>query len=292
MTTKLIATIALSVSALFCGCGLVKADINVLKASKNIVKKDVKTSDFTGIATKSCVDVVYSQGPKKVQIVASDNIIQYVKVSVENNTLYVDFKHRGSVTINKGAKLEVVVSTPTISTLTTMSSGDIDVTSGINQKHGLKLNTLSSGDIEIKGNVTLSGSLDASTNSSGDISMPALKANEVSLQANSAGDIKIANIACSQLKAASNSSGDLKLAKVSAPDITMIANSAGDVIANVDCTNLMGGTNSSGDVKVSGRCKNAQLSSRSSGDVYATDLKVSGNISVSEQSSGSVHYHK
>ncbi len=64
--------------------------VRKVKASSNIVAKPVVVSgNIRSLSVTSWIDVEYMQGPRKVEIYASDNVVPYIKVTCVNGELTV-----------------------------------------------------------------------------------------------------------------------------------------------------------------------------------------------------------
>ncbi len=239
--------------------------------SKNYVTKKVKVGKFDGISTATSMDVVYTQtsGSQDIEVYAPDNLMEYVKVEVEDGVLIVKFQSKEkSLNIRGKHETEVRVSAPAVHALYASSSGDIVLKSGLQTQGQVIMKSSSSGDIEggdvicdelileasSSGDVTLGEveclSLEAASSSSGDVSVRELKAETVEADASSAGDIKLAG-ECRSAKFSASSSGDVEAKNLKADKVVAKASSAGDVtcwsVESLDAT-----TSSSGNVNYKG----------------------------------------
>lgn len=248
MKTKFYYIILIITSVILASCISVNAGGKTIKASSKIVSRKIKTAEFSGIATATSIDIEFVQGSKNVTLVASDNVIDLIDVSVRKGILYVDYKPNSfnSITCGDNNCPVLKVSAPDIHSFTTMSSGNIIIRGALNVNHDLKFGTLSSGDIKAK----------------------SVKGNELILQTNSSGDIEIYDALCRTLSLQCNSSGDIEVKNTKADKV------------HAQC-------NSSGDIEVSGTCVTANLQSNSSGDINATDL-CSETLNANSNSSGDI----
>ncbi len=240
--------------------------------SKQYITKKVKVGDFDGISTATSIDVVYTQtsGMQDIEVYAPDNLMEYVKIEVEEGVLKVKFQSKenpfNGINIRGKHQTEVRVFAPAIHTLRASSSGDIMLKNGL----------------QTQGQVTMKSS--------------------------SSGDIEGGEIVCDELIASASSSGDVILDKVECRSLNVDASSSGDVtIKTLKAETVEADASSSGDVILSGECRSANLSASSSGDVEAKNLKanrvVAGassagdvtcypveSLKASASSSGSVNY--
>lgn len=245
----------LAISVIMCcsGCSVKTnaENINVC-VSDRYVTKTVKTEDFHSIRTASSIDIEYTVGPRKVEIYAPDNLIEYIAVNVANDVLQVKYNVK-RIQINGRNKAVVRVSAPDVTEFMTGSSGDIDIKSAIKSSSYLHFITRSSGDITA-GTITAPEVI-MTTQSSGDIEATDVNCTSARLKTQSSGDIKINIIKCDEANIATQSSGDIKIEKVNAATVKA-------------------STQSSGDIKLKGNCQTALLTTQSSGDISAESLKA------------------
>ncbi|MBE6275021.1 MAG: DUF2807 domain-containing protein [Bacteroides sp.] len=207
--------------------------------SKNYITKKVKVDSFDGISTATSINVVYTQvsGSPDVEVYAPENLMEYVKVEVEDDMLKVKFQSKDNpfngVNISGKHQTEVRVSAPAVHVLHASSSGDIVL------KNGLR----------IQGQVTMKSS------SSGDIEGGEVVCDELIASASSSGDVILNQVECTSMHADASSSGDVEIKYLVAETVQADASSSGDVI-------------------LGGECRSANLSASSSGDVQAKDLKA------------------
>lgn len=226
-----------------------------IKPSKNYVTKKVEVKSFEGISAATSINVLYTQtsGSQDIEIYAPDNLMEYVKVAVENGVLKVKFEskenpHNG-ININGKHETEVRVSAPAVHTFRASSSGDVIL------KNGLKTT------------------------------------GQVTMKSSSSGDIKGGSVVCDELIAMSSSSGDVVLETVECKALEADASSSGDVnIKDLKSDVVIAQASSSGDVKLTGACRSAQFSASSSGDINAKDL-VAEKVNAQASSSGDVTCH-
>ncbi len=257
-----------------------------VRPSDKYVTREVKTGDFDALRTITSLDIVYTVGPRKVEIYAPDNLIEYIDVEVHGKELNVKYKE--NMNIRGKHKSYVKVSAPAVKSFTTTSSGDIEIKSPISLKNEfIALNTTSAGDIEAL-SINAKG-VAMGISSAGDIEAQDILADVVDISIISSGDIEIKEVvAGTEVKATTNSAGDIKIGEISAPTVSLYSNSAGDIrtVVKADKANIA--TSSSGDITVSGICSTANLASASSGNVDARELKAAV-VNVHAASSGDIY---
>lgn len=249
LTAKTILTVTflLPLATIWQGCASEATAVRI-HASNNKISKEVSIPDFNAIHTKTSIDIVFTQGPKKVVITAPDNVMPYVSTRVEGGRLIVNYDSDTDphLEIINNHGTTVTVSAPDVREFYTQSSGNIRITSPIESSKTIKLLTQSSGDI-----------------SAGTLTAP-----KVDVTTQSSGDISVGFISCENANFVAQSSGSIK-ANVNAEQ-------------NVACT-----TQSSGDINISGNCRKASLSCMSNGDILAGNLKAIDS-DINTFSSGSV----
>lgn len=275
--------------------------VTIVPSSKYVTRK-VNSGDFTAVCTNTAIDIVYTVGPRSIEVYAPDNLIPYIKVSLSDSEIRVNYSE--NMTINGSHKSYVKISAPAVSRFTTGSAGKITIDSPLTlKKDRVELVVNSTGTIKSKTIEAQSVSL--KTNSAGNIETGNLKADEIRIIANSAGNITTGNIiaeqstkviansagnitipeivAGSQVSGNANSVGNINVRVISAPTVEFHTNSAGNVnISKVEATSVTATSNSIGNLTVNGICRDAKLTTRSSGKIDASGLKantVEANVS-------------
>ena len=238
------------VASAFTSCAVAQDGI---VPSKNYVTKKVEVGKFDGISTATSIDVAYTQtaGSQDVEVYAPDNLMEYVKVTVEDGMLKVRFKNKDSkkgISINGNHKTEVRVSAPAVHKLRASSSGDVILKNGLKTEGEVSMKSSSSGDIE--GENVVCDILNAESSSSGDVSIKELKAETVNAAASSSGDVILSGV-CRSVNISASSSGDVEAKNLKANVVNANASSAGDItchaVESLDVT-----TSSSGSVNYKG----------------------------------------
>lgn len=262
--TTLLSGLVIILSLLCGGCAI---DGNAIKiqTSKNYVEKTVKTGDFRAVCTSTSIDIEYRQGPRKVEIYAPDNLIEYIEVSVHNGVLTASY-NVNRIQIIGSNKTVIKVSAPDVSKFYTTSSGDIDIVTPLSSKSKVEFSTSSSGDI-----------------SAGSVSAP-----NVVFCTQSSGDIEVDYLKCTDAKFSTMSSGDIEIDNLEAVSVLATTQSSGDISLSGRCEKAVLSTQSSGDIKASRlKSRNTEAYCMSSGDIecYASDY-----LKASRMSAGSIGY--
>lgn len=302
MTRSIITAI---VAVILSAAAAVAAPVTITPSS-DYVTRQIKVPSFTGVTTNTAIDITYTVGPQKVELYAPSNMVQYIRVSVEDGSLTV--KYTENMTIKGKHQTVLRVTAPAVSRFRTNSAGDIKILSDLRLSGECSLQTNSAGDITAR-NITAT-TIKCMTNSAGDIDAQALDATNVILTCNSAGDIDVTSVkARSDAKLTCNSAGDIEVRRlVAGQQTTAYCNSAGDIeVSSLHTTSLAAASNSSGDLKLtgiaaqsvsgatnsagtvtlSGNCSTASFNTTSVGDVVADKLKAL-DVTVEIRSNGDV----
>lgn len=276
-------TFILSIMAFAGAAGALAATV---RPSDKYVTREVKTGDFDALRTSTSLDIVYTTGPRKVEIYAPDNLIEYIDVEVYGKALHVNYKE--NMNIQGSHKSCVIVSAPAVRDFMTTSSGDIIIKSPISLKDGnIAMNTTSAGDIKAL-SINAKG-VALGISSAGDIVAQDILADVVDISIISSGDIEIKEVvAATKVNANTSSAGDIRIGEISAPTVSLGSSSSGDIRTVVKAGNADISANSSGNVSVSGICSVAKLISASSGSVDARNLKAAV-VNAHVSSSGDIY---
>ena len=265
----------------------------IVPSSKYVTRK-VNSGDFTAVCTNTAIDIIYTVGPRSIEIYAPDNLINYIKVSLFDSEIRVNYSE--NMTINGSHKSYVKISAPAVSRFTTNSAGKITIDSPLTLKGDpveLKVNSA----VNIKAKGIDAQSVCLKTNSAGNIKTGNLKADEIRIIANSTGNITTGNVTAEEsVKIAANSAGNITLPEVvagsqvsvhansvgkvnvnamSAPMVEIHTASAGNInIDKVEASSVRAASDSVGNVTVNGICRNAKLYTRNSGKIDASGLKA------------------
>lgn len=251
-----------------------------IKASNNYITKELYgIKNFNSIEVRSMPDVEYTQsknGNTSVSVHCPDNILEYLDVSVNGNTLTVGFKK--DIQIEGRCKVKVTASSPELKSVKTTSAGDIKLLSDITAKGDFQITTTSAGDIEARS--IICNNINISTSSAGDVEVKNIKCDKAELRVSSAGDIDIDHIDAMTINASTSSAGDIELAG-RAVDVYLSSSSAGDIDAGkLKAKNVTAKASSAGDITCYAENSiTATASSMASEIVYsgpAADTNLSG----------------
>lgn len=238
----------------------------IVKASQNLVTKEIKVDNFTHVNINGSIDVTYTQktGKPDVTIYTSDNLVELLNVEVKGNTLNIGFKKGVNASYNK---LEVRISAEKLNRVSIAGSGDFEFANGLNTD-ALNLSVAGSGDI--KGSDIVCTDLKVSIAGSGDINCN--------------------KISCGRLNTSIAGSGDLKLDEVTATSVNASIAGSGTLILTGNAQNASYSIAGSGDLFAEDfEVKRASADISGSGEIkcHATDYlkaRINGSGSVGYKS--------
>lgn len=185
----------------------------------DVVRKERKAGDFTGVKVSTGIDVYLSQGNNmSITVQADENLHEYILTEVRNDVLYV----HTDANIRRAEMKRVYVTMKDINYLSTSSAGDIIGETPV-KTDDLLLNASSAGDIKLEvyadnveidisssGDISITGeadSMEADLSSAGDLNAYNFVVREADLRVSSAGDADIH--VTERLKAKASSAGDI-----------------------------------------------------------------------------------
>lgn len=209
-----------------------------VSGNHDVVKKERKAENFTGLKVSSGIDVVLTQGDNEyLAIEADENLHEHIITEVRNGVLHI-YTDAG---IRNAEMKKAYVTMKEITDVSTTSAGDITGTTPV-RADKLELSSSSAGSIKLEvdveelsvdlsssGDMTLTGKadiLEADLSSAGDLNAYELYVREANINASSAGDAGI-NVS-ERLIARASSAGDISY-KGNPKYIDAHASSAGDV---------------------------------------------------------------
>lgn len=180
---------------------------NKIKGNGKIVTETRTTGDYEGIKVSGSFDVNLVAGKEgKISIKGEENLMSYVKVEVEDNTLKIYVEK--STNIRPSKTIEVVVPFDKVSQLSLSGSGNVQ-SKDIIKCDNLSVKLSGSGDFNLpidtnnldlnvsgSGNINLKGTADNFTtklSGSGDIDAADLKSKNVIANVSGSGNTKVSS---------------------------------------------------------------------------------------------------
>jgi hypothetical protein len=205
----------------------------------NVVTKERKAEEFTGIKVSSGVDVYLKQGTNlSISVEADENLHEYIMTEVRNGVLnvYTD------ANIREAKRERVYVTMKDINLISTTSAGDVV------------------GETPVK-----SDRLELSASSAGDIKLE-VTSREIKINISSSGDMTLTG-ATDILEADLSSAGDLNAYELTVREADISVSSAGDADVNVT-EKLTARASSAGDINYMGNPKYIDSHSSSAGGIH------------------------
>jgi hypothetical protein len=187
--------------------------------SGNVVSEDREAGSFDRLKVSSGIDVFITQGEvESIKVIADDNLLEYIRTDVYDNTLNVTAK----ANIRKAKSKEVHLVYKKLREIDISSAGDVEGTNRMKADE-LNLDLSSAGDLVLEveaisincnissaGDARLTGTvdeLDADLSSAGDLYAEDLIARKAHVGASSAGNARIC--ATEEVNLSASSAGDI-----------------------------------------------------------------------------------
>jgi citrate lyase gamma subunit len=187
--------------------------------NNDVVTKERKAENFSGIKVSSGIDVYLKQGNNEtISVEADENLHEYIITEVKQGVLHV----YTDANIRRAERKRVYVTMRDIESIQTTSAGDVIGETPVKSDR-LKLSASSAGDIKLEvyakdieanisssGDVTLTGEadfLEVDLSSAGDLNAYNLEVREADVSVSSAGDADI--YVSERIKARASSAGDI-----------------------------------------------------------------------------------
>ena len=238
-----------SISSLFAAvllmAGFSSCQVNAVtigNVSKPVAQR-YEVAPFNSVASSSCIDVVYSQGPVKATVIAPKELLPYIELSVKDGELCVGFSRDIHLNFLRNPVLRAEISSPRLDKITTQGSGDVVL--GNISTDRFVARTFGSGDIDAK-NIDASDVV-ISSMGSGDVKVGKVTAKTLNISSMGSGDISCA-ADVSSLAASTSGSGDLRISG-SAGKASLSSSGSGDIdIRSLKSSNLSSSSMGSGDI--------------------------------------------
>jgi uncharacterized protein (AIM24 family) len=225
--------IYLSILLAFLAINTISAQSSI-KGEGDIVKQEIKLSDFDGLALEIGADVILTQGKiQKVVIEGQQNIIDNIEKEVRGSSWKIEYDKN----VKSAKPVKIYITMPKISEIAFSGSGSIST----------------------KGKFSGLGDLDIAMSGSGDIQLD-VEADDIDLAKSGSGDVELSGSGKS-LDVAISGSGNVDAASLPVSACAVAISGSGDVAVHVDGP-LEVAISGSGNVKYKG---NATVESRSSG---------------------------
>jgi len=194
-----------------------------VKGNGNMITKNISTTNYDQIAVSGFFEVELVSGEEgKITLQAEENLVEYIIIKVENNTLKMSIENEVWLNPSRGHKVLITVPFESLTAVSLSGSGDIRSKNKIKAAE-FKSTLSGSGDIhldidakEVTGEVTGSGDMvlkgkseefKCTVTGSGDLNATGLESAIVSAKVTGSGDC---SVYCSEsLEARVTGSGDI-----------------------------------------------------------------------------------
>lgn len=228
------------------------SEINVVTPSNVTAVKDTSVSRFNAVSYGGRIKVflIQDNAEKNVTVSASDNILPFIKVYVEDGTLHIDSKVKRRPGVYLETDDDVVV---------TLHSPSVDL-----------VNIAGGGEL-------ICDSLDMS-------------GRELSIKISGSAEVDFGKIMAGSLMIAVSGSGEFDVDSVSADGVTVSVSGSGSVgMDELETGNVNAAVSGSGSIEFKGKAGTAVFSVAGSGDIDAEKLKC-GTVSTHVGGSGTIKY--
>ena len=197
--------------------------------SRTYTTKTFDFKGFTAIASNSIIDVEYTQSPgfTKVEVSAPENLMQYVRLNVDNGTLNINFESFSGKNFSGSYKIIAKIRAPSVNVFTTNGTGDITLRNALNASKDIKLTTNGTGDIT--GPTVVCGYLETSVNGTGDIEIKTVSTKSLNANLSGTGDIDLLGGTAENAIYVLTGTGDINAKNLSAREVNATNHSTGDI---------------------------------------------------------------
>jgi len=257
MKTKLSLTVTSAIAMLLSACGM-----TIVSGSGEIVEETRDVRAYSQVVFSAPGELTITQnGREGLVIEADDNLLQYIKTSVQDNVLHIEVVP-GAVQLYPSSPIRYRLDVDALTNVTLNGSGDI------------------------RSESLLASNLDFDLNGSGNILVGALKTQSTKLVLNGSGRYNFGSLITGQMTTSLHGSGHIAVQET----LVKTANVEIDGSGTVDITDITADTlhlvlNGSGDSALAGKVNRQTIAIHGSGSYQAHDLQ-SQVVSVSVIGSG------
>lgn len=208
----------------FCSCVFAG---KFIRPNHKYTSKTINVGSFKTVSLTGNCDIIFTPAinSQSLELYASDNVIDYIEVFVEGNTLVCKIKKGINISRNND-KMELRVSAPMVSKAEVTGSGSMRFIADADIPGPLVLNVTGSGDIQMKS--LICKKLNTEVTGSGDISVNNIKADNVEAEVTGSGDITLTgNTASADYDV--TGSGDIHANNLMAKEVRAEITGSGDI---------------------------------------------------------------
>lgn len=208
-----------------------------ISGNGNVITEVIDVDGFTGVKASAGIDVNLSQGNFSVEVVADENLQEYITVELKGDMLVVGSERN----IYRAESKVVNVTLPELTAIRISSAGDIDAETDFTCKD-LTIDISSAGDLKMG---VRAESIDISISSSGDCKIWG-KTEDLRASLSSAGDLAAYDLEADYVKVRVSSAGDARV--MANKEIDMGASSAGSIYYKGEAIVIHSSTSSAGSI--------------------------------------------
>jgi hypothetical protein len=210
---------------------------NGIVGEGDVVTEVIEIDGFTGVHASSGIDVNITQGDFYVEVVADENLHEYITVERDGGNLRIGTDR----SIHRAKSKVVNVSLPELDDLKISNAGDIQATNKFTCNE-LDIEISSAGDLKME---VEADAIDISISSSGDCDIWGTT-RDLDAQLSSAGDLNAFDLEADYVKVRVSSAGDASV--YANKEIGMKASSAGNIYYKGDAEVIRSNTSSAGSI--------------------------------------------
>jgi Putative auto-transporter adhesin, head GIN domain len=213
-----------------------------IQGNGNVITKTITTSDYDKVLVSGFYDVDLVSGSEgKITISGEENLLEYVKIEVEDNALKISTEKRMYLRTTKGKSIRITVPFESLNEVNLSGSGDI------NSK-----------------NTIVTSQFSTSLSGSGDINLM-VEAKEIMAKVTGSGDMVLKGKS-DDLKCSVTGSGDLNAFGLESENVNAAVTGSGN--SKVYCTELLEArVTGSGDIDYKGNPKKKDTKTAGSGSI-------------------------
>lgn len=198
-----------------------------IKGNGNLVRKEIRVSDFDRIDIYGASNVSFVQkaGKPRVEIYTSENIVDLIEVKVSGNTLYL-----GKIKDDKNVeydRLEFTVTAPDLEGARLSGAVNLKLENGLDTEE-FTLDISGAGNIE-GGNLTCSGKFLVDTSGAADLDCNRVKCSDARIDLSGMSDIDIKELTCDCFSLDVSGAGNTNVKALSANKVTVDVSGTGNV---------------------------------------------------------------
>lgn len=185
-----------------------------IKCKGPVVTRSFAFDGFEKIVVNGSSDMEISQADVfRIDVIANEEVFDYLDYKVENNTLVIDTKDHVNI---KAEEYDIVLALPCLTSLEVNGAADVDMKQAYVSDKEMVITVNGAGDFDFNGITVPEFSIEL--NGAGDIEADGLDVGTLSIQVNGAGDVDLSGKAGSAIFSVSGA-GDIDASKLDCADV-------------------------------------------------------------------------